>query len=46
LRFEHYDLAIHEVFHYGLLIVHFTINQLQDPTVGFWDRIQNNKMNS
>jgi hypothetical protein len=46
LRFEHYDLAIHEVSHYGLLRAHFTISQLQDPTVGFGDRIQNNKMNS
>jgi hypothetical protein len=35
LKFEHYDLAISEVFHYGFLREHSSISELKDPTVGF-----------
>jgi hypothetical protein len=43
LKFEHYDLAISEVSHYGFLRGHSSI---KDPTVGFKKKVQNNKMNS
>jgi hypothetical protein len=46
LKFEHCDLAIREVSHYGFLKGHSSIGQLKDPTVGFKKRIQKNKMNS
>jgi hypothetical protein len=46
LKFEHYDLAISEVFHYGFLRGHPSISELKDPMVGFKKRIQKNKMNS
>jgi hypothetical protein len=31
LRFEHYDLAISEVSHYGFLRGHSSISELKDP---------------
>jgi hypothetical protein len=46
LKFEHYDIAISEVFHYGFLRGHSSINQLKDPTIGFKKIIQKNKKNS
>jgi hypothetical protein len=46
LKFEHYDLAISEVFHYGILRGHSSISELKDPTVGFKKKVQKNKMNS
>jgi hypothetical protein len=46
LRFEHYDLAISEVSHYGFLRGHSSVSELKDPTIGFKKRIQKNKMNS
>jgi hypothetical protein len=46
LKFEHYDLAISKVSHYGLLRGHSSISQLKDPTVGFKKRIQKYKMKS
>jgi hypothetical protein len=46
LRFEHYDLAISEVSHYGFLRGHSSISELKDPTVGFKKRIKKNKMNN
>jgi hypothetical protein len=33
LKFEHYDLAINEVSHYGFLRGHSSISQLKDPMV-------------
>jgi hypothetical protein len=45
LKFEHSDLAISEVSHYGFLKGHSSINQLKDPLVGLKKKIQNNKMN-
>jgi hypothetical protein len=35
LKFEHYDLAISEVSHYGFLRGYSSISQLKDPTIGF-----------
>jgi hypothetical protein len=46
LRFEHYDLAISEVSHYGFLRGHSSITELKDPMVGFKKRIKRIKMNS
>jgi hypothetical protein len=46
LKFEHYDLAIGEVSHYGFLRGHSSISYLKDPMVEFKKRIQKNKMNS
>jgi hypothetical protein len=46
LKFEHYDLAISEVSHYGFLRGHSSISELKDSMVGFKKRIQKNKMNS
>jgi hypothetical protein len=46
LKFEHYDLAVSEVSHYGFLRGHSSISKLKDPMVGFKKRIQTNKMNS
>jgi hypothetical protein len=46
LEFEHYDLAISEVIHYGVLRGLSAISELKEPTVGFKMRIQKNKMNS
>jgi hypothetical protein len=46
LKFEHYDLSISEVPHYGFLKGHSSIGKLKDPTVGFKKRIFKNKMNS
>jgi hypothetical protein len=46
LKFEHYDLAISEVSHYGFLRGHSSISELKDPMVKFKKRIQRNKMNS
>jgi hypothetical protein len=46
LKFEHYDLAISEVSHYGFLRGHSSISELKDPIVGFKKIIQKNKMNS
>jgi hypothetical protein len=46
LMFEHYDLAISEVSHYGFLRGHSSISELKDPTVGFKKKVQKNKMNS
>jgi hypothetical protein len=40
LKFEHYDLAISEVSHYGFLRGHSSISELKVPTVGFRKRIQ------
>jgi hypothetical protein len=39
LKFEHYDLAISEVSHYGILRGHSSISQLKDHMVGFKKRI-------
>jgi hypothetical protein len=39
LKFEHSDLAISEVSHYGFL------RGLKDPMVGFKKKVQKNKMN-
>jgi hypothetical protein len=44
LKFEHYDLAISEVSHYGFLRGHSSISVLKDPLVGFKKRIQKYKM--
>jgi hypothetical protein len=44
--FEHYDLAISKVSHYGFLRGHSSISELKDPTVGFKKRIKKIKMNS
>jgi hypothetical protein len=33
--FEHYDLAINEVSHYGFLRGHSSISELKDPMIGF-----------
>jgi hypothetical protein len=41
-KFEHYDLAINEVSHYGFLRGHFSISELKDPLVRFKKRIQKN----
>jgi hypothetical protein len=38
LRFEHYDLAISEVSHYGFLRGHSSINEVKDPMVRFKKR--------
>jgi hypothetical protein len=46
LKFEHYDLAISEISHYGFLRGHSSISKLKDPTVGFKKKVQKNKMNS
>jgi hypothetical protein len=46
LKFEHYDLAINEVSHYGFLRGHSSISYLIDPMVGFKIRIKKIKMNS
>jgi hypothetical protein len=46
LKFEHYDLAISEVPHYGFLRGHSLISLLKDPTVGFKKEVQKNKMNT
>jgi hypothetical protein len=46
LKFEHSDLAISEVSHYGLFRGHSSISQLKDPMVGFKKKVQKNKMNS
>jgi hypothetical protein len=46
LKFEHYDLAISEVSHYGFLRGHSSISQLKDPIVGFKKKVQKNEMNS
>jgi hypothetical protein len=46
MKFEHSDLAISEVSHYGFLRGHSSISQLKDPTVGFKKKVQKNKMNS
>jgi hypothetical protein len=46
LKFEHFDLAINKVSHYGFLRGHSSISELKDPTVRFKKRIQKNKMNS
>jgi hypothetical protein len=46
LKFEHYDLAISEVSHYGFLRDNSSISQLKDPMVGFKKKVQKNKMNS
>jgi hypothetical protein len=46
LEFEHYDVAISEVSHYGFLREHSSISYIKDPMVGFKKRIQKNKMNS
>jgi hypothetical protein len=46
LKFEHCDLGISEVSHYGFLRGHSSISQLKDPTVGFKKRIFKNKMSS
>jgi hypothetical protein len=35
LKFEHYNLVISEVSHYGFLKGHSLISQLKDPMVGF-----------
>jgi hypothetical protein len=40
LKFEHYDLAISEVSHYGFLRGYSSIGQLKDLIVGFKIRIQ------
>jgi hypothetical protein len=46
LKFEHYDLAISEVSHYGFLRGHSSISQLKDPIVGFKKKVQKNEMNN
>jgi hypothetical protein len=46
LKFEHYNLGISEVSHYGFLRGHSSISQLKDPIDVFKKRIQKNKMNS
>jgi hypothetical protein len=46
LKFEHYDLAIGEVSHYGFLRGHSSISWLRDLMVGFKRRIKINKMTS
>jgi hypothetical protein len=46
LKFEHYDLAISEVSHYGFLRGHSSISYLKDPTIGLKKRIQKYKMKS
>jgi hypothetical protein len=33
LKYEHYDLAISEVSHYGFLREHSSISLLKDPTL-------------
>jgi hypothetical protein len=38
LKFEHYDLAISEVSHYGFLREHSSISELKDPTIGFKEK--------
>jgi hypothetical protein len=39
LKFEHSDLAISEVSHYGFLRGHSLISQLKDPTIGFKKKV-------
>jgi hypothetical protein len=39
LKFEHYDLVISDVSHYGFLKGNSSISQLKDPTVGFKKKI-------
>jgi hypothetical protein len=46
LKFEHYDLAISKVSHYGFLRGHSSISWLKDPMVGFKKKVLKNKMNS
>jgi hypothetical protein len=46
LKFEHYDLAISEVSHYGFLRGNSSISKLKDPMVGFKKKFQKIKMNS
>jgi hypothetical protein len=46
LNFEHYDLAIIEVSHYGFLRGHSLKNKLKDPMVGFKKIIEKIKINS
>jgi hypothetical protein len=46
LKFEHYDLAISEVFHYGFLRGYSSISELKDSMVGFKIRIPKKRMNS
>jgi hypothetical protein len=43
LKFEHYDLSLTEVSHYGFLRGHSSISELKDPMVGFKKRIKKNK---
>jgi hypothetical protein len=42
LKFEHHDLEISEVSHYGFLRGQSSISELKDPTIGFKRRIQKN----
>jgi hypothetical protein len=46
LKFEHYDLAISDVSHYGFLRGHSSTSYLKDPTVGFKKKVQENKIDS
>jgi hypothetical protein len=46
LKFEHYDLAISEVSHYGFLRGHSSMSKLKNAMVGFKKRIEKNKTNS
>jgi hypothetical protein len=40
LKFEHYDLAINEVSHFGFMRGHSSISSLKDPMVGFKKKVQ------